>query len=156
MRSAIGMFSLRATIWLRYVYCMLEHETQPLSCTKAGEAGDVSLGRSHGSRQCRPAVPGEPGVTRRRRAGKACLMTVSLYVRPTARIGPQPKDGGRLPVLSVGGRSDLEFAAAEIIEREEGAIRRVVRPCERLEALPGGLPDLIDRIRQPRLPIAGL
>jgi dihydropteroate synthase len=73
-----------------------------------------------------------------------------------ARIGPQPRDGVRVPVQHVGGRSDVLFAAVELIDREGASIRRNVRPCNRLQAPPAELPSLIARIEQPRPPIAGL
>jgi dihydropteroate synthase len=83
-------------------------------------------------------------------------MTARLYVRPLARIGPQPKDGTRVPVLGVGGRSDMLFAAVELIDRDGAKVMRNVRPCDRLQAPPAGLPGLLDRVRRPRPPIAGV
>jgi dihydropteroate synthase len=83
-------------------------------------------------------------------------MTARLYIRPMARIGAQAKDGTWAPVLGVGGRSDLLFAAVELIERDGGKITRNVRPCDRLLAPPAALPGLLDRLRQRRAPIAGV
>jgi dihydropteroate synthase len=48
------------------------------------------------------------------------------------------------------------FAAAELIDRDGGRVMRNVRPADRLQAPPAGLPDLLDRLRQPRPAIAGL
>ena len=73
-----------------------------------------------------------------------------------ARIGPQPRHGARVPVLSVGGRSDMQFAAVELIDRDGGKVARNVRPADRLQAPPAELPLLLDRIRKPRAPVAGL
>jgi dihydropteroate synthase len=83
-------------------------------------------------------------------------MAPRLYIRPMARIGPQPRDGARVPVLGVGGRSDMLFAAVELIDRDGGKVARNVRPCNRLQAPPAELPSLIERIERPRPPIAGL
>ena len=83
-------------------------------------------------------------------------MAAKLHVRPVARIGPQSKDGVRVPVLGVGGRGDVLFAAVELIDREGGSVRRNVRACDRLQAPPAGLPPLLDRIEQPRPPVTGL
>jgi dihydropteroate synthase len=83
-------------------------------------------------------------------------MTARLYIRPLARIGPQPQDGVCVPTLGVGGRRDLQFAAVELIGREGGQVSCNVRPCDRLQPPPSGLLELLDRVRQPRSPIAGL
>jgi len=83
-------------------------------------------------------------------------MASRLYIRPMARIGPQPRHGARVPVLGVGGRSDVLFAAVELIDRDTGKAARNVRPCNRLQAPPAELPSLIERIERPRAPIAGL
>jgi dihydropteroate synthase len=84
------------------------------------------------------------------------MMTARLYIRPMARISAQPRDGTRVPALGVGGRADLLFAAVELIERDGVSTVRNVRPCDRLQAPPAGLPGVLDRLRQPRLPIAGM
>ncbi len=73
-----------------------------------------------------------------------------------ARIGPQSGRGARVPVLSVGGRSDMQFAAVELIDRDGGKVARNVRPSDRLQAPPAELLPLLDRIRKPRAPVAGL
>ena len=83
-------------------------------------------------------------------------MAAKLYVRPMARIGPQPRDGARVPVQGVGGRSDVLFAAVELIDRDGRRVARNVRSCDRLQAPPAELPSLLDRIERPRPPIAGL
>ena len=111
-------------------------------------------------------------------------MAAKLYIRPMARIGPwrgsdpaprrRPgltpgahEEGAGVPVLDVGGRSDLLFSAIEIIERDGGRIRREVRLADGLQwtgadpqgltpGAPAGLPELLDRVRRPRPAIAGL
>jgi dihydropteroate synthase len=83
-------------------------------------------------------------------------MAAKLYIRPMAPIGPQPKEGARVPVLAVGGRSDMLFAAAELIDRDGARTVRNVRPVDWLQAPPVGLPALLDRVRRPRAPIADL
>ncbi|HEY7550786.1 MAG TPA: dihydropteroate synthase [Hyphomicrobiaceae bacterium] len=83
-------------------------------------------------------------------------MAAKLYIRPMGRIGAQFDQGARVSVLGVGGRSDVLFATVELIEREGSEVRREVRPADRLQAPPSGLPGLLDRLREPRQPIAGL
>lgn len=82
-------------------------------------------------------------------------MTARLYVRPVARIGLQPREDG-MAVLGIGGRRDLLFAAAEVIGREGGRITRHLRPAGWLQAPPAELADVLQRVRRPRPPIAGL
>ena len=89
-------------------------------------------------------------------------MTASLYIRPLARIAPPVRDRSSrlLPVLAVAGRGDLLFAAAELIEREGGKVLR--RHFTAADILAGGPPEvaglasLLDNLRRPRAPIAGL
>jgi dihydropteroate synthase len=83
-------------------------------------------------------------------------MTARLYIRPVARIASQPGTGAQVATLSVGGRSDISFAAVELVEREGGEVRREVRPADRLQAPPAGLPELLDRVRRLRPAIAGV
>jgi dihydropteroate synthase len=83
-------------------------------------------------------------------------VTLKLYVRPVGPLGPQ--DIGRLPAVAVAGRSDLAFAALELIERRQGRVRRALRSAADLAA--GAERDrfqvLIDRLRAPRPPVAGV
>jgi dihydropteroate synthase len=95
-------------------------------------------------------------MTLPRQARYNAAMTAKLYIRPVARIGPQPMDGAGVPALAVGGRSDVLFAAVELIERDGSRVTRNVRPCNQLQAPPVGLPELLDRLRQPHPHIAGL
>jgi dihydropteroate synthase len=83
-------------------------------------------------------------------------MAAKLYIRPMARIGQQPRDGAGVPVLAVGGRGDVLFAAVELIDRDGARIARNVRPCNRLQAPPVELPPLIERLGQARHAIAGV
>jgi dihydropteroate synthase len=83
-------------------------------------------------------------------------MPPRFYIRPVARIGPQPRHGARVPVLSVGWRSDMLFAAVELIDRDGGKVARNVRPANRLQAPPAELPRLVERVQQTRPPVAGL
>jgi dihydropteroate synthase len=73
-----------------------------------------------------------------------------IYIRPIARITPAAGAGS---ALAVAGRSDLLFAAAELIERDGAQVRRRVVPAAELHA--GGLAPL-ERLRQRREAIAGL
>jgi dihydropteroate synthase len=85
----------------------------------------------------------------------------ALYIRPVARL-PQAAMGSRSagpPGMAVAGRSDLLFAAAELIEREGGQIRRRWHLAGDL--LGGGvaldgLAGLLDRVCGPRGPIGNL
>jgi dihydropteroate synthase len=83
-------------------------------------------------------------------------MTARLYIRPIAHVGAQRPDGARVTTLGVGGRGDALFAAVELVERDGGRITRNVRPGDRLQAPPAGLAGLLDRLGQPRAPIAGM
>jgi dihydropteroate synthase len=83
-------------------------------------------------------------------------MPAKLYIRPMARIGRQPEAGGWASPLGVGGRSDLQVAGVELIERQAGEVRREVRNADRLQAPPAGLPELVERVRRPRPAIAGV
>jgi dihydropteroate synthase len=83
-------------------------------------------------------------------------MTVSLYIRPAGRL-PSPPAAGE-PALTVAGRQDLAFAAAEIVERDGTSVRRRVVSAA---ALPGALagtggPALLHRLQGPRAALAGL
>jgi len=60
--------------------------------------------------------------------------------------------------LAVAGRDDLRFTGAELIERDGAHVRRRLLSAVELIAGtdPGGLPALVERLQQPRAPIAGL
>jgi dihydropteroate synthase len=73
-----------------------------------------------------------------------------LYIRPIARIAPA---AGARSALVVAGRSDLLFAAAELIERDRGEVRRRIVSAAELRA---GGPAPLERLCQPRAAIAGL
>jgi dihydropteroate synthase len=82
----------------------------------------------------------------------------SLYIRPIARFAPaaMAQAGAGPPALAIAGRRDLLFAAAELIERDGGQVRK--RFVSAAELLVGKLasPELLGRLRQPRDGIAGL
>jgi dihydropteroate synthase len=84
-------------------------------------------------------------------------VTANLYIRPVGRIAP-PAALERGRVLRVGGRDDLLFAAAQLIERDGTDIhRRLVSAAELVNAAaPPGLSELVRRLAQPRPAIAGL
>jgi dihydropteroate synthase len=80
----------------------------------------------------------------------------SLYIRPIARIASavaMAEAGAAPPALVVAGRSDLQFAAAEVIERDVGAVRRRIVSAEQLLASQLGP---VGRLLGRRAPIAGL
>jgi dihydropteroate synthase len=65
--------------------------------------------------------------------------------------------GGAAAAIVIAGRSDLPFAAAELIEREDGRVRRrLVSAEEALSGQAGGLAELLENLRRPRADIAGL
>ena len=82
----------------------------------------------------------------------------SIYVRPTGRVasGVVGSEHSGPGALRVGGRGDLLFAAAELIERKDGNISRRIVPAA--ELLAGNLapPELMAHLGRPREPIAGL
>jgi len=82
----------------------------------------------------------------------------SLYIRPLARVPSGAREAGAgLPAIAVAGRSGLRFAAAEIIERDGGIVRRrTVGAVEVLAETSPGLPALLGRLAEPRAGIAGL
>ncbi len=62
-----------------------------------------------------------------------------------------------MAAIAIAGRDDLGFAAVEMIERDDqGTRRRVVTAAEALSGQVAGLGDLLDNLRRPRAPIAGL
>ncbi|MGE3064356.1 MAG: dihydropteroate synthase [Hyphomicrobiaceae bacterium] len=106
-------------------------------------------------------------------------MTASVYLRPigpfcaasptrgataAATATPQPPDdlAHRLGLV-LGGRTDLLFAAVEVIERDGGWTGRhaasaaeIIGGTGRAALLPAGVKALVDHMRAPRLPVAGL
>ena len=61
-----------------------------------------------------------------------------------------------MPALAVAGRGDLLFAAAELIERDGGEVRRRVVSAAELCAGQLAPPELLERLGRRRDPIAGL
>ena len=84
-------------------------------------------------------------------------MTERIYLRPVGRIALSPATDVPGHALAVAGRADLLFAAAEIAEREgKVARRRLVTAAELASDPSGETAALLQRVRQPRPPIAGL
>jgi dihydropteroate synthase len=80
-----------------------------------------------------------------------------LYMRPEARLRadtlPASGQGQR---LLVAGRGDLQFTAAELIERDGAATRRRLLPAGDLSATPDAdVQALLRRLCEPRAPVAG-
>ena len=61
-----------------------------------------------------------------------------------------------MPALAVAGRTDLLFAAAELIERDGGKVRRRIVSAEEFRASQLAPPELLERVGRLRDPIAGL
>jgi dihydropteroate synthase len=80
-------------------------------------------------------------------------VTGRLYIRPIGRVEPATPAAG----FEVAGRKDLQFAVAELIERTSGIVRR--RLCTAKELLAdenAAVTQVLQRLQQPRAPIAGL
>ena len=92
--------------------------------------------------------------------GYKARVSASLYIRPVGRIAPPARSQEREPGLAfaVVGREDLRFAGAELIEREGSRIRRRLLSAAELvdRTGPARLPELVQRLLEPRAPIAGL
>jgi len=79
------------------------------------------------------------------------------YVRPLARLvpieGPQ-----QVPTIAVAGRADLPFAAAEVIEREDGKVRRRQVAAAELQGgtAAGSAQAVLARLGRPRADVAGI
>ena len=80
-----------------------------------------------------------------------------LYIRPVGRLG-LPSSAPAPEGIRIAGRSELLFAAAELIERSGHGIER--RTLAARDLLGGGAmrgaTELLDRLLRPRPPIAGL
>jgi dihydropteroate synthase len=73
------------------------------------------------------------------------------------RIAPSDAAGAPPLGIAVAGRDDLRFAAVEVAEREgTSARRRLVAAAELAQDPSGEMVALLQRLRQPRPPIAGL
>jgi dihydropteroate synthase len=83
-------------------------------------------------------------------------VTARLYIRPVGRLPPDLLEPGA--ALTVAGRPDLRFAAAEVIERDGAAVRRRLVAAGALapEAAAGGWHSLLERLQRPRPAVAGL
>jgi dihydropteroate synthase len=85
-------------------------------------------------------------------AGRA--LRTPFYIRPLGRLSSAAGDGG---VICVGGRSEASFAAAEIVERNGGSVRRRRATAAELSAPShAGLEPVLQRISAPRSAIAGI
>jgi dihydropteroate synthase len=82
----------------------------------------------------------------------------SIYIRPTARYAPSvmADTGAGPPAFAIAGRSDLLFAAAELIERIGGEARRRVVSAAELRTGRLAPVELLERMGRRRDPIAGL
>jgi dihydropteroate synthase len=82
-----------------------------------------------------------------------------LYIRPEGKLLADASAAHKGPAKSlvVAGRNDLQFAAAELIERDGGAVRRQSMRADELSAPADvDLQALLQRVRQRREPVAGL
>ena len=82
-------------------------------------------------------------------------MTARLYIRPVGLLPSMPGARGS-PGLALAGRDDLSFAAAEIIERDGGVVRRRLVPAGEVAQAGARVLELLQQLQRPRLPIAGL
>jgi dihydropteroate synthase len=81
-----------------------------------------------------------------------------LYIRPEARLrADNLSAGGQGQRLLVAGRGDVQFAAAELIERDGAAVsRRLVSAGELTANIDADVQALLQRVCGPREPVAGL
>ena len=82
-------------------------------------------------------------------------MTARLYIRPVGLLPSVPGARGG-PGLALAGRDDLSFAAAEIIERDGGVVRRRLVPAGEVAQAGARVLELLQQLQRPRAPIAGL
>ena len=81
-------------------------------------------------------------------------MSAPLYIRPLGRLSSAAGEGR---AISVGGRPEASFAAAEVVERNGTSIRRRQIGVADLSATPHpGLAPVLQRISSPRAAIAGV
>jgi dihydropteroate synthase len=84
-----------------------------------------------------------------------------LYIRPDGRLlaDVSPTDIGPQRSFIVAGRNELQYAAAELIERDGGAVNRRLTRADELAAsvvTDPALQVLLQRMSQARAPVAGL
>ena len=83
-------------------------------------------------------------------------MGEGLYIRPFGRLHRQTA-ANRNDVLCLGGRDDLAFGLAEVIERCGADTQRTVqRTAELALSRIPGVRGVLERLQSPRAPIAGL
>jgi dihydropteroate synthase len=80
-----------------------------------------------------------------------------IYIRPLARLAPI-EGPQQIPTIAIAGRTDLPFAAAEVIEREDGIVhRRQLAAADLQEGIPQGPAQaVLARIGRPRADAAGI
>ncbi|HEY7083617.1 MAG TPA: dihydropteroate synthase [Hyphomicrobiaceae bacterium] len=80
-----------------------------------------------------------------------------IYIRPLARLAPSAGPQ-QVPTIAIAGRADLSFAAAEVIEREDGRVDRRRFAAAELQA--GTTADQVQavlaRLGRPRADVAGI
>jgi dihydropteroate synthase len=80
-----------------------------------------------------------------------------LYMRPDGRLLASGLPASDRQRLLVAGRGDLQFAAAELVERDGAAVsRRLVPADELIASADAGVQTLLQRLCRPREPVAGL
>jgi len=87
------------------------------------------------------------------------VTNTSIYIRPMGRMASSALPAGSAgpPAIAVGGRDDLRFAAAELIERDgTGTRRRLLGAAEVMGAAGVHGQALLERLQQPRPPICGI
>lgn len=83
-------------------------------------------------------------------------MGEGLYIRPFGRLCRQTATD-RNDVLCLGGRDDVAFALAEVIERRGADTQRTVQRAAELALIrTPGVRGVLERLQSPRAPIAGL
>ena len=86
-------------------------------------------------------------------------MPKRLYLRPEGRLLASGllAENDQHQRLRIAGRRDLQFAAADLIERDGGAVsRRLMRADQLAASTDADLQTLLQRVCRPREPVAGL
>ncbi|NJO24244.1 MAG: dihydropteroate synthase [Sphingomonadales bacterium] len=83
-------------------------------------------------------------------------MTGAVYIRPIGRLGLSSAASRPPATLHVAGRTDLSFAAAEVIERVGGFVRRRIVAANDLPHSDAAGRGILQRLQRQRPAIAGL
>jgi dihydropteroate synthase len=83
-------------------------------------------------------------------------VTARTYIRPLGVFAPPASAPRGAEAIALAGRDDLAFAAAEVIERDGGAVRRRIAAATDLSGAAAASGEALERLRAPRPAIAGV